>query len=353
MRNVTLEELLEAGCHFGHQVTRHNPKARDYIFEARDNVHIIDLAKTKEGLDLAAEYVRDLAKRGGTMIILGAKRQAEPVVREQAQKVKDAGTADGIYFVTNRWIGGILTNYSEVSKNFQRLKDLTKFMDTPSEKARFTKKEISLMDKERQKMMGFYWGVQDLKGKPDAIFIIDTHLENLAVREALAMKVTTVGITDTNADPDLINHPIPANDDAVGSIQLITEHIVEAWIEGRKGKATQDEKDAASAKGTTSAEGRKAVEDEKDPSAGSGQDATKVEEAKKVVKVETKTPVTPKGTTSAEGRKAEEAKAPVSDKKQEISDPSTGSGQAKKVEKKEAKAPVKKIAKKTKKVKGK
>ncbi len=295
MRNVTLEELLEAGCHFGHQVTRHNPKARDYIFEARDNVHIIDLAKTKEGLDSAAEYVRDLAKKGGTMIILGAKRQAEPVVREQAQKVKEAGV-DGLYFVTNRWIGGILTNFSEVSKNFQRLKDLTKFMDTPSEKTRFTKKEISLMDKERQKMMGFYWGVQDLKGKPDAVFIIDTHLENLAVREAHAMRVTTVGITDTNADPDLINHPIPANDDAVGSIQLITEHIVEAWIEGRKGKTAQDEKDA-----------KKVEEDEK-------KEVAKAEEAKKAPKVEAKTPekkaeevkapATPKGTTSAEGRKA-------------------------------------------------
>ena len=176
MRNVTLEELLEAGCHFGHQVSRHNPKARDYIFEARDNVHIIDLAKTKEGLDEAAEFVKKLAQKGGSMIVLGAKRQAEPVVKEQAQRAKDAGV-DGLYFVTNRWIGGTLTNFPEVSKNFTRLKDLTKFMDTPSEKARFTKKEIALMERERQKLNSFYWGIQDMKRTPDAVFIIDTHLE--------------------------------------------------------------------------------------------------------------------------------------------------------------------------------
>lgn len=231
MKTITLEELLEAGCHFGHQVTRHNPKARDYIFEARDNVHIIDLAKTKEGLDEAAEYVKNLAKSGGSMIILGAKRQAEPVIKEQAEKVKKENV-DGLFFVTNRWIGGTLTNFDEVSKNFQKLKDLTKFMETPTERARFTKKEVALMERERQKLMNFYWSLQDMKKTPDAVFIIDTHLENLAVLEAKAMNVTRIGITDTNANPDLIDYPIPANDDAVGSIQLIVGHIVDAWIEG-------------------------------------------------------------------------------------------------------------------------
>ncbi|MBI5045228.1 MAG: 30S ribosomal protein S2 [Candidatus Levybacteria bacterium] len=234
MKNITLEQLLEVGSHFGHQVTRQNPKARDYIFEARDNIHIIDLAKTKEGLDEAAEFVKNLARReGSTMIILGAKRQAETLVKDASKKAKEAGV-DGLYFVTNRWIGGILTNYQEVSKNFKRLKDLTKFMDTPSEKARFTKKEVSLMEKERAKLESFYWGVADMKHVPDAVFVIDTHLEDLAVKEALATNITTVGITDTNADPTIIDYPIPANDDAVGSVELILTHIVEAWIEGRK-----------------------------------------------------------------------------------------------------------------------
>lgn len=238
MRNVTLEELLEAGAHFGHQVTRQNPKARDYVFEARDNIHIIDLAKTKEGLDEAAAFVKSLAAKGGTMIVLGAKRQAEPVVREQAKRVQEAGI-DGLYFVSNRWIGGILTNFPEVSKNFKRLKDLGKFMGTPSEKARFTKKEVSLMEKSRQKLDSFYWGVADMTHIPDAVFIIDTHLEDLAVREAIATKVKTVGITDTNADPTIIDYPIPANDDAVGSVQLIVAHIIDAWIEGRSANAQQ------------------------------------------------------------------------------------------------------------------
>ncbi len=245
MKNITLEELLEAGSHFGHQVTRQNPKARDYIFEARDNVHIIDLAKTKEGLDEAADFVKELAQKGGSMIILGAKRQAEPVVREQANKAKDAGI-DGLYFVSNRWIGGILTNFSEVSKNFKRLKDLTKFMDTPADKASFTKKEISLMEKERAKLESFYWGVQDMTKVPEAVFIIDTHLEDLAVREAIATHIKTVGITDTNADPTIIDYPIPANDDAVGSVQLIVSHIVDAFIEGRKNAGKEEVKEEKS-----------------------------------------------------------------------------------------------------------
>ncbi len=244
MREVSLEELLEAGCHFGHQVTRQNPKAREYVFESRDNIHIIDLGKTKEGLDEAALFVRNLAKKGGSMIILGAKRQAEPVVKENAARVKEAGV-DGLYFVTNRWIGGILTNFQEVSKNFKRLNDLNKFMNTPSEKARFKKKEIALMERERVKLESFYWGVLDMPSTPQAVFIIDTHKENLAVREAIATNVTTIGITDTNADPTIIDYPIPANDDAAGSVKLIVDHIVDAWIEGRKsaGQPEESEKD--------------------------------------------------------------------------------------------------------------
>lgn len=263
MKNVTLEQLLEAGSHFGHQVTRQNPKARDYIFESRDNIHIIDLAKTKEGLDEAADFVKALASRGGSMIILGAKRQAEPVVREAARLAKESGV-NGLYFVSNRWIGGILTNYPEVSKNFKRLKELEKFMDTPSEKARFTKKEVSDMEKKRQKLESFYWGVKDMPKVPDAVFVIDTHMEDLAVKEAISTKVTTVGITDTNADPTIIDFPIPANDDAAGSLTLIVNHIVEAWVEGRKNMKDIAEKEAAVAeKEAKKAEADKEVADKK------------------------------------------------------------------------------------------
>jgi small subunit ribosomal protein S2 len=314
MKNITLEQLLEAGAHFGHQVTRQNPKARDFVFEARDNIHIIDLAKTKEGLDEAALFVKELSKRGGTMIILGAKRQAEPVVKEAAKRVKEAGV-DGLYFVTNRWIGGILTNYSEVSKNFKRLKDLYKFMDTPSEKARFTKKEVSLMDKERQKLDSFYWGVQDMKHIPDAVFIIDTHLEDLAVREAISTKVVRLGITDTNSDPTLIDYPIPANDDAVGSVQLILDHIVEAWVEGRK---AGDEQRAKS-------EEQNAKEAEK--------------AAKKAESIE----------QSAKGKaeSAEPKKTKVAESKEQVAEPKKAVVKTEKPKAAAKKAPAKKATKKT------
>lgn len=246
MRNVTLEELLEAGCHFGHQVTRQNPKSRDYVFEARDNIHIIDLEKTKEGLDAAGEVVRKIAQDNGTLIILGSKRQAEPVVKAAVKRAQEV-QADGIYYVTQRWIGGILTNFQEVSKNFRRLSELTANLKDDFEKAKYTKKEISLWEKERAKLENFYGGIADMKGKPTAIFIIDTHLEDLAVREAQATGVMTIGITDTNADPTIIDYPIPANDDALGSIQLITDYIVDAWIEGRKNSKEQTAKNEAKA----------------------------------------------------------------------------------------------------------
>jgi small subunit ribosomal protein S2 len=245
MKQVSLEELLEAGCHFGHQVTRQNPKAREFVFEARDNIHIIDLEKTKECLDEAIAYILKLAATpGSSMIILGAKRQAQSVVKEEMKRAKDAG-ADGLYSVTQRWIGGTMTNYSEVAKNFKRLKDLESKLSNSAERSRYTKKEISLWEKERAKLENFYGGIVDMPGTPTAIFIIDTHLENLAVREAMATGVTTVGITDTNADPTLIKYPIPANDDAVGSIKLLTETVVSAWIEGRKKGKEQAAKNEA------------------------------------------------------------------------------------------------------------
>lgn len=245
MRNISLEELLEAGCHFGHQVTRQNPKARDYIFEARDNIHIIDLEKTKEGLDTALQFVYDLAKKGGKLVILGAKRQAQGIVREELARAQKEGV-DGIYAVTNRWIGGILTNFKEVSKNFKRLKQLTQQLQDEMEKAKYTKKEISLWEKERAKLASFYSGIADLTEKPDALFIIDTHLENLAVREAIVTRVKTVGMTDTNADPTMVDYAIPANDDAVGSIQLITGAVIDAWIEGRSAKQNIEAKEQSS-----------------------------------------------------------------------------------------------------------
>jgi small subunit ribosomal protein S2 len=244
MRTITLEELLEAGCHFGHQVTRHNPKSRDFVFEARDNIHIIDLEKTKEGLEKAAAFIKSVAERPeSTMLILGTKRQAEAIVKEEAKRALDESGA-GIYSVTSRWIGGTMTNFSEVAKNYKKLKDLAIKLRSEEEKAKYTKKEISLWEKERQKLLSFYDGTQDMTKIPDVVFVIDTHLEALAIFEALAMKVPTVGIVDTNADPDPITYPIPANDDAAGSIKLIASYIRDAWIVGKKKSAKKEDNEA-------------------------------------------------------------------------------------------------------------
>lgn len=233
MKSITLEELLEAGCHFGHQVTRQNPKAKDYIFEARDNIHIIDLEKTKEGLEEAAEYVKNLAKRGGSILILGTKRQAVEVISEEVKNINDQ-KAEGVYWVTRRWVGGTFTNFGEVSKNFRKLKEIEDNLRDEETRSQFTKREIGEWEKERQKLLAFYSGIAGMNKVPDAIFILDTHMENLAVREAHAMNIKTVGITDTNSDPTVINYPIPANDDAAGSLKLIVSYILEAWREGKK-----------------------------------------------------------------------------------------------------------------------
>ena len=229
MREITLEELLSAGCHFGHQVTRSNPKARDFIFEARDNIHIIDLAKTKQGLMEGANFIKDLASRAGTnLVVVGTKRQAKPIVEEHVV------LGDGLFYITNRWVGGLLTNFPEVSKNFKKLQDLTANIKDPEMRTKYTKKEIGLWEKNRQKLEGFYGGIEKLEKKPDALFIIDSHLEDLAVREALKTGVPTVAIVDTNANPDVVDYPIPANDDAVGSLGLIIGYIMDAWKEGRE-----------------------------------------------------------------------------------------------------------------------
>ncbi len=253
MREITLEELLEAGCHFGHQVTRSNPKARDFVFESRDNIQIIDLAKTKEGLEQAANYVKELGQKGGRFLVVATKRQAQGIVLEEITRAKDllksgaSGKGDGLYYVTNRWIGGILTNLSEVSKNFKKLNDLKANLVSPEERAKYTKREVGLWEKEKQRLEVLYGGVSELKEKPDAMFIVDSHLEDLAVREARNMGVTTVAVVDTNADPSIIDYPIPANDDAVGSIKLIVSYIVDAWIEGRNEFEKRTQKEAEKA----------------------------------------------------------------------------------------------------------
>lgn len=242
MKQITLEELLQAGCHFGHQVNRSNPKANSFIFESRANVHIIDLEQTHKGLIEAAEFVKTLASEGKTMIVVGTKRQAKQVVEEQVARAR-AVTPDSIFYITSRWVGGILTNFPEVSKNFKKLSELENLVGTEKSKE-YTKRELALFDREITKLKNFYEGIRTLKEAPDALFIIDTHFEKTAVNEANRVKIPTVGIVDTNGDPSSVDYAIPANDDAVGSVELLTSYIIDAWIEGAKEKGKKDEKAA-------------------------------------------------------------------------------------------------------------
>jgi len=245
MKQITLEELLEAGCHFGHQVNRRNPKANRYIFEARSGVNIINLEDTQKGLVKAAEYIKELASNGGTLVVVGTKRQAQQVVKDEVERARVA-TPQTIHMVTSRWIGGVLTNFEEVKKNFKRLESLEKIVNS-EDRGGYTKREVVLFEKELSKLKMFYEGIKNLQQTPDAIFIIDTHHEKTAVREANRVGVTTVGITDTNADPSEVDYSIPANDDAVGSIKLITSYLIDAWLEGAKEKGKKDAKEAEKA----------------------------------------------------------------------------------------------------------
>ena len=290
MKQITLEELLEAGCHFGHQVTRSNPKARDFVFEARDNIQIIDLAKTKEGLEEALEFVTKLGERGGNLLIVGTKRQARPIIDEEIARAKEllkddkTDSINKLFYITQRWIGGVLTNFPEVSKNFQKLKDLEEKLVSTEEKAKYTKKEVGQWDKERQRLDSFYKGIMNMKQKPDAIFIVDSHLENLAVKEALSVGVPTVAIVDTNADPFLVSYPIPANDDAVGSIKLIVGYVMDAWVEGIKNQKPPKVEEPKTEKTKTKEE---KPSEEKTETKKAVKKETPKKEAKKAVKAKT------------------------------------------------------------------
>lgn len=238
MRDITLEELLSAGCHFGHQANRRNPKADEFIFETRSGVNIIDLEKTREGLIAAGKFLTELSQKGGNIIFVGTKRQAREMVEQEIKRAKDAGS-HGIYYVTSRWIGGTITNFAEVAKNFKKLSELNELLEKKS--GDYTKREMVLFERERNKLSNLYDGIASLDKIPDALVIIGTQLEETAVREAVKNNIITLGIVDTNADPAIIDYPIPANDDAVGSIKLITSYLVDAWIEGAKLLKNKDE----------------------------------------------------------------------------------------------------------------
>lgn len=240
MKDISLKDLLSAGCHFGHRVEKWHPKAAAFIYQVREKIHIIDLVKTRDSLKKAAEFVKDLGKEGKTFLFVGTKRQAKGVVTEAAKRATCP-------YLTNRWIGGFITNWEEVKKNIEKL---NRFRQEKADGSweKFPKHEIVKLAKILRKIEIIYGGVAQLEVLTDALFIVDIKKEESCLREAMRREVATIAIVDTNANPNLVDYPIFANDDAVGSIQYITNYLADAYIEGKKMKEkaakTQSDKEA-------------------------------------------------------------------------------------------------------------
>jgi small subunit ribosomal protein S2 len=223
---VTRRELLEAGVHFGHQTRRWNPKMGRFLYGERSGIYIIDLEKTLAGLEEAYAYAREIGQRGGVVLFVGTKKQAQEVIAEQASRV-------GMPYVTTRWLGGMLTNFQTVSRRLLRLRELRE-MERTGAFDFLPKKEAIRLRHEREKLERNLGGMQSLERLPDAIFVIDTKKEHIAVNEARKLGLPVIAIVDTNCDPDEVDHVIPGNDDAIRSVTLVTRLIADALAEGRQ-----------------------------------------------------------------------------------------------------------------------
>jgi len=226
--SVSIKDLLEAGVHFGHQTRRWNPKMKQYIFGERNGIYIIDLQKTHRLLVDALQFVQDLAAQGRNVLFIGTKRQAQEAIAEESKRC-------GMPFVTERWLGGLLTNFMTVRRSLERLRELEMTLTGPQEtqRERLTKKELAGLDKERQRLEKNLAGIKGMKSVPDAVFVIDTRREAIAVAEARKLKIPVIGILDTNSDPDEVDVPIPGNDDALRAIRLFAGKVADAVLAGR------------------------------------------------------------------------------------------------------------------------
>jgi small subunit ribosomal protein S2 len=214
-----------AGVHFGHQTKRWNPKMKPYIFGERNGIYIIDLAKTGRLYKDAEQFVHDLAADGRTILFVGTKRQAQDAIAEEAQR-------SGMFFVNQRWLGGLLTNFTTIQRSLARLRDL-EAMETDGRYETITKKEIAQVEKEKRKLQKNLEGIRNMTRLPDAVFVVDTRKEKIAVDEARKLKIPVIGIVDTNCDPDEVDYVIPGNDDALRAIRLFASKIADAVIAGR------------------------------------------------------------------------------------------------------------------------
>jgi len=231
---VTMKQLLEAGVHFGHQTRRWNPKMKPYIFTERNGIYIVDLQKTVRMLEQAYDFVRNLAFQGGKVLFVGTKKQAQETIAEEARRC-------GMYYVNQRWLGGMLTNFSTIRGRIERLLELEQMAESGYFE-RLPKKEVARLTKELEKLQKYLGGVRGMKERPDAIYVVDPRKEHIAVKEARRVGIPIIGIVDTNCDPEEIDYPIPGNDDAIRAVKLITGKIADAILEGLQGvQVVQDE----------------------------------------------------------------------------------------------------------------
>lgn len=237
MASVSMRDLLEAGVHFGHQTSRWDPKMREYIYGARNGIYIIDLSKTVRAFDRAQEFVSGVVSQGRNVLFVGTKKQAQEIVAEEAARSKQ-------YWITNRWLGGTLTNWRTIRQSIDKLKKLDKMaLDGSFDK--FTKKEALMMTRQREKLEANLGGIKEMEHLPGALFVVDPRKEMIAVREARTLGIPVVGLVDTNCDPDLVDYVIPANDDAIRSIRLFCGAIADACIEGSRRGSKGGREDAA------------------------------------------------------------------------------------------------------------
>ena len=249
MAVISMKQLLEAGVHFGHQTRRWNPKMAQYIFTERNGIYIIDLQKTVRKIDEAYLFVRDLALEGKTMLFVGTKKQAQESIESEAKRC-------GMYYVNNRWLGGMLTNFRTIRTRIDRLNAIDKMEENGSFDV-LPKKEVIGLKAEREKLEKNLGGIREMKKLPGALFVVDPRKEHIAVTEARILNIPIVGIVDTNCDPDEIEYVIPGNDDAIRAVKLIAGKMADAILEGRQGEQTAE--DAAPAAEATPVEAEEAA----------------------------------------------------------------------------------------------
>ena len=240
MSNITMKEFLEAGVHFGHQTRRWNPKMKEYIYGERNGIYIIDLQKTLKLFKEATKFLADLAREGRVVLFVGTKRQAQEAIAEEAQRCQ-------MFYINHRWLGGLLTNHTTIQKSIQRLRELEE-MSRDGRYDLLTKKEVQRLERERKHLDQNLAGIKEMPGLPDALFVVDSNKEEIAVLEARKLGIPVVGIVDTNCNPDLVNYVIPGNDDALRAIRLFASRVADAILEGRQQaleKQMEEEKIAA------------------------------------------------------------------------------------------------------------